>query len=223
MGDYGGGALFLALGIVSALLEVKTSGRGQVVDAAMIDGAANLIAGFHHMRAVGRLSEERGTNQLDSGAPYYNVYETADGKWVTLGAIEPAFYQQMRDRLGLDDPFWDNQDDRSRWPERQVALQRIFSTKTREAWCDVFAGSDACFAPVLELSELAEHPHHVAREGYVVRDGVLHPTPAPRFSRTTSSLGAPAPAVGEHTDTLLAELGFNGDEIENLRSAHVVA
>lgn len=223
VGDYGGGALFLALGIVSALLEAKASGEGQVVDAAMIDGAASLISGFHYMHAVGRWDGERGGNYLDSGAPYYNVYQTADGKWVTIGAIEPAFYRQLRDRLGLNDPCWDEQGDRSRWLERYEVLQRIFKTKTRQAWCDLFADSDACFAPVLELDELAAYPHHVAREGYIVRDSVVHPAPAPRFSRTRSELGAPAAGWGEHTDALLDELGFSKDHIQDLRSANVVA
>lgn len=223
VGDYGGGGMLLAFGLVSALFEAKGSGRGQVIDAAMIDGAASLITSFHHMKAIGRWNPARGTNHLDSGAPYYNVYETADGGWVSIGAIEPEFYRLLLNKLGLSGEFWDSQSDRSLWPARTEALARIFRTRTRQAWCDHFGDEDVCFAPVLGLDELVDDPHNKAREAFAVRDGVVYPAPAPRFSRTPAQLGAKATAPGAATDALLSEIGLAVEDIERLRAAGVIA
>ncbi|MGI9362837.1 MAG: CaiB/BaiF CoA transferase family protein [Parasphingorhabdus sp.] len=216
VGDYGGGALFLALGVLSALLESRTSGLGQVVDAAMIDGASSMLSAFHAMNADGRLSDQRGHNQLDSGAPHYNVYRTADDKWVSIGAIEPQFYQHLRKQLGLDDPIWDDQHDRSLWPEKIVILEKIFRSQSRQQWCDQMEGLSVCFAPVLTLDELPEHPHHVARESFVQRDGVDQPAPAPRFSRTSTQLSVPPVGEGSASADILTQIGVQPDEIEQL-------
>jgi len=221
VGDYGGGGAFLALGIVSALLEAKISGLGQVVDAAMVDGAASLLTSFHYMRAIGRWNADRGTNHLDSGAPYYDVYETADGKWVSIGSIEPAFFAELRSLLGLDQSLWDEQNNRALWPEQRRQLAQIFLTRTRQQWCDLLDGSDTCFAPVLELDELSDHPHHRARKSFVLRDGVVHPAPAPRFSRTPSQMGEPASAPGSQTRSFLKSLGLGDARIGELLNSGV--
>lgn len=222
VGDFGGGGLVLAFGVVCALLEAKSSGRGQVVDAAMVDGASLLLTSIYGAQQAGWWSEERGTNMLDSGAHFYEVYETADGKWVSIGSIEPQFYASLVERLGLAGVDLPEQLDQSQWPALKERLSGIFKTKTRDQWCSVFENSDACFAPVLAMSEAHEHPHNAARGAFPVNDGVRQPRPAPRFSRTEADLGAGPAKLGEHTDEVLAEAGFSNDEIASLREAGAI-
>jgi alpha-methylacyl-CoA racemase len=218
IGDYGGGGLLLAFGIACALLEAGRSGQGQVVDAAMIDGAAILAAPHWGMKAGGLLGP-RGTNVLDGGAPYYNVYETADGKFVTIGAIEPNFYQLMVDLTGLTDDGHgpvSPQDDRVAWPAVRARLAAVIRAKTRDEWCRILEGTDACFAPVLTLDEVADQPHVAARNGIVDIAGVAQPAPAPRFSRTPGAITRPPANAGEHTEEALLAWGFEAKEIIEL-------
>ena len=192
LGDFGGGAMYLAVGILAAVLEARTSGRGQVVDASIVDGAAHLGAMLFGMRAAGGWSEQRGTNLLDTGAPFYDVYATSDGEHMAVGALEPQFYAELLDRLGLAD--LPDRGDPANWPELRKRFAEVFAQRTRAEWTEHFAGSDACVAPVLSMGEAAGHPHVAARGTLVDRDGVLQPAPAPRFSRTPN----PAPrAVAE--------------------------
>ncbi len=221
VGDYGGGALYLAMGLLAALYERQSSGRGQVVDAAMVDGAASLASIFYGLKAAGRWTDERGANLLDGGAPFYDTYETADGRHVAIGALEPKFFAELVRRTGLDERFVARQYDRRLWPELRAALAETFRGKTRDEWCAVLEGTDACFAPVLGLDEAPRHAHAQARGGFVALDGVVQPGPAPRFERSGSRAPQPAPAVGTHTDELLAEAGFGADEIAALRAAGV--
>jgi alpha-methylacyl-CoA racemase len=221
--DFGGGGIFLAFGIVCALLEASRSGEGQVVDAAMVDGAAVLMTLFHGMRAMGLWSDERGTNVIDTGAHFYEVYETADGKYVSVGAIEPQFYAELLRLTGLEgDPDFAVQMDRSKWPALKERLAGIFRTKTREEWCALMEGTDVCFAPVLSMAEAPEHPHNQHRGTFVEVDGIRQPAPAPRFSRTPGAISRPPAASGEHTDEILSEWGFSADDIAKLRSAGAV-
>jgi alpha-methylacyl-CoA racemase len=222
VGDFGGGGLLLAFGVVCALLEAKGSGRGQVVDAAMVDGASLLLTSIYGAQQSGWWSEERGTNMLDSGAHFYEVYETADGKWVSIGSIEPQFYASLVERLGLGGVDLPQQMDQSQWPALKERLAGIFKTKTRDQWCTVFENSDACFAPVLAMSEAHEHPHNAARSAFALNNGVRQPRPAPRFSRTKADLGIGPARIGEHTDEVLAEAGFSSDEIASLRDVGAV-
>lgn len=197
LADFGGGGMLAALGAVAALYERERSGLGQVVDAAMVDGVAALFAGIAGLMASGLWSGERESNLLDGGAPFYDTYETSDGRFVAVGALEPQFYALLLERLGLDREAWP-QHDRSRWPALRAELVRIFGSRTQAEWCAELEGTDACFAPVLALAEAAAHPQLVARETYVERDGVLQPAPAPRFSRTPGALrerGPDGPAV----------------------------
>ncbi|SFP80574.1 CaiB/BaiF CoA transferase family protein [Amycolatopsis rubida] len=184
LGDYAGGALVAACGIVSALLETRTSGRGQVLDAAMIDGVALLTAKLQGLRAAGRYSDEPGTNYLDSGAPFYDTYRCADGRYVAVGALEPDFYREFVSRLGVDLSGWPDQDDRAGWPRLRTLIAAAFAGKDRDEWARIYAGTDACVTPVLTFDEAAEHPHNAERHVFDRVDGVLHPRPAPRFSRT---------------------------------------
>jgi len=222
-GDFGGGALYLALGIVSALLESRSSGRGQVVDAAMVDGSASLMALMYGMRAGGLWRDERGSNRLDSGAPYYNVYETLDGKYVALGSNEPRFYRNTLELLGLANEDLPAQEDRARWPEMRERFAAIFKTRTREEWCALMDGKEVCFAPVLSMGEAPGHPHLKARETFVEFDGVVQPAPAPRFSRTPGRIQRGAPHPGQHTDEALADWGFSDAERAALRQAGAIA
>jgi alpha-methylacyl-CoA racemase len=195
LGDFAGGGLLLALGIAAAIVERAASGRGQVIDAAMVDGAAMVLGPFFVAAASGAWGE-RGTNHLDGGAHFYNVYETSDGKWVAVGAIEPQFYAELLSRLGLDDDG--HQWDRARWPEWKQRLAGIFRTRTRDEWCDLLEGTEACFAPVLAPGEVASHRHMAARGTVVEINGVPQPQAAPRFSRTPASAGVPV-HPGSHT------------------------
>lgn len=221
--DYGGGALYLAFGVMAALHERTQSGRGQVVDAAMVDGVASLMGLFHGLQAAGSWSDARGTNLLDGGAPFYATYETADGQWVSIAAIEPKFYAELARRIGLDERFVAAQNDRSQWPAMREAIAAIVRGRTRAAWCEQLEGTDACFAPVLTVGEAARHPHARARGTYVEVEGVVQPGPAPRFDRSAPVPVRPAPEVGVHTHELLAQAGFTMDDIQALQAAGAIA
>ena len=223
VGDFGGGGMYLAFGMVCAILEARGSGQGQVVDAAMVDGAASLMTFFHGFRAMGIWDDDRGTNLLDTGAPFYDVYECSDGKYVSIGSIEPQFYAELREKLGLEDPRWDAQMSRSEWPARKEELAAIFRTRTRDEWCELIEGSDVCFAPVLSMAEAPHHPHNIARGTFTEVAGVTQPRPAPRFSRTDSTIERPPPHAGQHTDEVLADFGFDADETAALRDAGAIA
>jgi alpha-methylacyl-CoA racemase len=222
VGDFGGGAAYLAFGLLCGVLEARSSGRGQVVDAAMVDGAASLMALEYTSRALG-LRRARGANVLDGGAPYYDVYECADGKFVSSGSIEPHFYGALLDRCGVDDPeLRDHQNDESRWPELKRRVAEIFRSKTREEWRELLEGTDACFAPVLDLDEAPFHPHNRARGTLVEVEGVFQPAPAPRFSRTVPEIQGPPPLPGEHTEEALREWGLTDAELTELRGSGAI-
>jgi len=216
VGDLGGGGMMLALGIVCALLEAGRAGAGQVVDAAICDGASMLATTYHGQRAAGKWNDERQSNMLDGGAHFYGCYACADGKFVSVGAIEPQFYKLLLELCCIGDPDFASQWDRGLWPLLRVKLETLFATKTRDQWQALLEGSDACFAPVLSFAEASSHPHSVARGAFIETDGIVHPAPTPRFSRTPGVAGS-IPKVGEHTQELLAELGFTQAEIEELR------
>ena len=223
VGDFGGGGMYLAFGIVCALLEAGRSGQGQVVDAAMVDGAASLAAAVFGLRAMGIWSDERGVNILDSGAPWYDVYETADGKHVSIGSIEKRFYAELLKLTGLEGEPLPSQRDRARWPELRERFAKVFKQKTREEWRTIMEGSDVCFAPVLSMAEAAAHPHNRERGTFVEVDGVPQPAPAPRFSRSRPAIQRPPARRGEHTETALADWGFDAGEIATLRAQKAIA
>ena len=214
VGDFGGGGLMLAFGMVCALLEAKGSGKGQVVDAAMIDGAAALMASTFAANQAGFWSDERGTNLLDSGSHFYEVYETADGKYISLGSIEPQFYATLLNKLGDDAKHFENQFDMGNWPQMKAKMTEIIKCKTRDDWDVIFTGSDVCYAPVLSMSEVRHHPHHQARGTFIDDGDVWQPAPAPRFSRTKGELRCAAATIGEHTKEVLREFGFSEEEIK---------
>jgi alpha-methylacyl-CoA racemase len=222
LGDYGGGGMLLVVGVLSALLERSVSGRGQVVDASMVDGVALLTTLFHGMRAEGLWSDVPGTNTLDLVSPFYNVYETADGRYVTVGCGEPQFYAELLERLGLGDELLHQQTDPATWPEGKARLAAVFKTKRLDEWCALLEGANTCFAPVLTLAEAPAHPHNVSRRTFVEVDGVVQPAPAPRFSRTPAELPAPPAAAGQHTTEVLLEWGFSRAEVGALLDAGVV-
>ena len=220
--DFGGGGLLLAFGMVCALLERVHSKRGQVVDAAMVDGAAALMTIFHAAQQSGFWSDERGHNMLDSGAPWYDAYETADGHFVSIGAIEPQFYAELLRRTGLDAENLPDQNDPTGWDTLRKRLTELFKSKTRDAWCELLEGTDVCFAPVLTMSEARRHPHNRARGTFVEVEGVAQPRPAPRFSRTDSEIQRPPAPGAAHTDAVLSDWGFEADEIATLREARAI-
>ncbi len=223
VGDFGGGGLLLAFGMACALVERQRSGKGQVVDAAMVDGAAVLTTMFHAFRKMGMWQDERGTNMLDSGAHFYDVYECSDGRYVSIGSIEPQFYARLLEGLGDEAAGLPAQMDRARWPEGQEILRRVFRRRTRGEWCALFEGTDACFAPVLSLGEAPEHPHNRVRETFVEFAGVVQPAPAPRFDRTPGGIRSAPAAAGQHTDEGLADWGIGDEERGRLRAAGVIA
>jgi len=222
VGDFGGGALYLTVGVLAALLERDRSGTGQVVDAAMIDGVSSLLTMFHELSAMGLWSEQRGSNLLDGGAPFYTTYPTADGRFVAVGALEPPFFAALVEGLGLEGEI-PAQHDRSGWPEMRRRFAARFASRTRADWEEVFAGTDACVAPVLTMREAKDHPQVAGRGGYVEVGGVRQPAPAPRFSRSVPTRPTPAVDPGADTDGVLARFGFSADEIVALRTAGVVA
>ena len=223
VGDFGGGGLFLAFGLVCALLERNRSGKGQVVDAAMVDGAAVLTTMFHGLRAMGFWNDERGTNLLDSGAHFYDVYECKDGKFISVGSIEPQFYAELIERTGVDGEALGRQMDRARWEGNKATLETLFREKTRAEWCEVLEGTDVCFAPVLSLGEAPEHPHNRARGTFVEAHGMVQPAPAPRFSRTEPTIQGAPPNPGSQTREALEDWGFAADEVSALKEKGAIA
>ena len=223
VGDFGGGGMYLAYGMVCALLEARNSGKGQVVDAAMVDGAASLMSFIHGMLASGFHSPERGTNLLDTGAHFYDVYECADGGWISLGSIEPQFYAELLDKLGLDAERFGKQNDRDLWPELSAEIAAVVRMKTRDEWDAILEGSDVCYAPVLTVDEAIRHPHNVARGTFIDVGGITQPGPAPRLSRTPGEVRRPPAHAGQHTDEVLSEAGFDDDEVAALRASGAVA
>jgi alpha-methylacyl-CoA racemase len=224
VGDFGGGALYLAFGVVCALLEARTSGKGQVVDAAMIDGAASLMTMMYGMHAAGLWTDDRGSNRLDSGTPWYDVYETSDGRWISVGSNEPQFYEALLDRLGVDrSTFPTDRHDRKGWPAIRACFTQKFREKTRDEWCEIMTGHEVCFAPVLSMSEAPQHPHMKARGNFIELDGVVQPTPAPRFSRTKPEIRHAAGSVNQQADDALRDWGFGADEVAELRTVGAVS
>ena len=222
VGDFGGGGMLLAFGLVCALLEARSSGQGQVVDAAMVDGAASLMAMFFSMGASGAFSDQRGTNLLDGGAHFYDTYETQDGKYICLGSIEPQFYAELVEKAGLDPERFSAQMDAQRWPDYKAELIEVFKSKSRDEWCEIMEGTDVCFAPVLSIFEAPEHPHAKARNAFVEIDGVVQPAPSPRFSRSQASVQHGARRPGEDTVSVLEANGFSAAEIADLQSSGVI-
>ncbi|MEE4382008.1 MAG: CaiB/BaiF CoA-transferase family protein [Pseudomonadales bacterium] len=222
VGDFGGGGMLLAFGLVCGLLEAQRSGQGQVVDAAMVDGAASLMAMFFSFAAQGGFTDQRGSNLLDGGAHFYDTYETKDGKYVCLGSIEPQFYAQLIEKAGLDPATFAPQMDRARWPELKEKLAEVMRTKTRDEWCTLMEGTDVCFAPVLSIFEAPEHPHNRARGTFLEVDGIAQPAPAPRFSRTVPEVRGAAPAPGADSEDVLRSFGFSEAEIDSLRESGAV-
>jgi alpha-methylacyl-CoA racemase len=224
VGDFGGGGMMLAFGMVSALLHVARGGEGQVIDAAMTDGTAILMSMMHGMKAMGVWSDGLGVNMLDTGAHFYDTYETADGKFVSIGSIEPQFYAELRARAGLaEDKDFDAQHDRGQWGALKAKLTALFKTKTRAEWDALMEHSNVCYAPVLTISEAARHPHNVARETFVEVGDALQPAPAPRYSGTANPTPKPAPMPGDDTDDILTGMGMSQTEIEGLRASGTVA
>ena len=222
VGDFGGGGMLLALGMVAALLETQKSGKGQIVDAAMVDGSSVLATSVHAGLASGGWSPEHASNVLDTGSHYYDAYETSDGKYISLGSIEPQFYAELLELTGLGDQLTSEQNNREAWPEMKAQVDACIKSKTRAEWESIFEGSDVCFAPVLEPSEEPEHPHAKHRKAFAEVAGIMQPAPAPRFSRTESAIQGPPAHVGQHSVDLLSELGFGSDEVESLTSSGAV-
>ncbi len=221
VGDYGGGGMLLAFGMVCGLLEAMRSGKGQVVDAAMVDGTALLMGAAYGMHAAGAWTDKRGENMLDGGASFYGVFETKDGKHVAIGSIEPQFYALLLEKTGLAGEALPPQGDRAAWPGMRERFAAIFRTRTREEWCAIMEGSDVCFAPVLSMTEAPQHPHAKARGAFIDIDGAPQPGPAPRFSRTSPEVRI-APERGADTDAVLRDAGFSEREVAGLRSGGVV-
>ena len=218
VGDFGGGGMYLAFGIACALFEARATGKGQVIDAAMSEGAASLMAMFYGRMAAGRWRDERGVNVLDTGAPWYDAYETADGKHVAIGSIEGRFYAELLQRLGLDPASLPEQFEYARWPELRAAFTAAFKSRTRDEWCREMEGTDVCFAPVLSLAEAPQHAHNRARGAFIEIAGVIQPAPAPRYSRTPGAVARGAPRRGEGGAQALADWGFDQGEIEAMRA-----
>jgi alpha-methylacyl-CoA racemase len=224
VGDFGGGGMLLAFGIVSALFEAQRSGKGQVVDAAMVDGASLLMAPIYGLQKMGRWNgDERGVNLLDTGAHFYEVYETSDGKYISLGSIEPQFYALLLEKAGLDKEEFADQQNRDKWPDYKDQLEALFKTKTRDEWCEIMEYTDICFAPVLSMNEAHAHPHNAERGTFIEVEGVKQPGPAPRFSRTAPEVARPSPIPGEHNDEALEDWGFTADEIATLRDEEAIS
>jgi len=213
VGDVGGGTMVLLFGVLSALVHAQKTGEGQVVDAAITDGSAYISSLLRMMHNTGQISDEPGSGWADFGAPWNETYTCADGKHITICPLEPQFYAQLLGHLGFaDDPLFANQWDRTKWPEGKERFKAVFASKTRDEWCALLEGTDVCFAPVLNLTEATEHPHNVAREVFIKRDGVVQPAPAPRFSKSKPIIGA-CPARGEHSEAIVSELGLNSDDL----------
>ena len=223
VGDFGGGGMLLAVGVLAGVLQARDSGAGQVVDAAMVDGSALLASMMYGFKAMGLWDAGRGANLLDTGAHFYDVFETADSRYITLGGIEPQFYAEMLERLGIDEEELGSQHDANRWQKNTEIIAARVREKTRDEWDEVFEGSDACYAPVLEMTEASVHPHNVERQTFVDIAGVTQPAPAPRFSATPTAMPKPPAHAGQHTDEVLVDWGFSQVEIDDLRAEESIA
>jgi alpha-methylacyl-CoA racemase len=223
IGDFGGGALYLAMGVLAGIISARTGGKGQVIDCSMVEGSASLMMMMYGALAAGAWNEERASNRTDGGAPYYHVYETRDGEYISVGSIEPQFYAQLLTHTGLEGETLPKQTDRSAWPDMTRRFARIFKEKTRAEWTAIMEQTDICFAPVLRMSEAFDHPHNVHRASFVEVGGVRQPGPAPRFLGTPTHVQRPPALAGEHTDEILGDWGFSADEIAALHSAGAVA
>ncbi|HIC27652.1 MAG TPA: CoA transferase [Gammaproteobacteria bacterium] len=223
IGDFGGGGMLLALGLVAGLLESKESKKGQVVDAAMTDGSALLMTMIYSMQSSGLWKNSLGSNLLDGGSHFYDTYECKDGKFISIGSIEPQFYELLCKIAELDDSVFSNQMDRQFWPEQKKVIKEIFLNKTREEWCALMEGTDVCFAPVLNMAEAPLHPHNIERKTFIELEGVTQPAPAPRFSRTDPEIVSSPSLVGEHTDEVLKAIGLNEEDINSLKTSGAVA
>jgi alpha-methylacyl-CoA racemase len=222
VGDFGGGGMFLAFGLMCAIFESSRSGQGQVVDVSMVEGSAALMHMMYAWMANDRWRDERGANLLDGAAYFYDSYETSDGKYVSIGSLEPQFFKLLLDKAELDSNDFSSQSDKSRWPELKSKLANVFKTKTRDAWCEIMEGSDVCFAPILSMNEAPEHPHNIFRESYLRTDGVIQAAPAPKFSRTVPSIPeSPSPAGGD-TAEVLSGLGYSKDQLMQLAQQGVL-
>ncbi|SEH19181.1 alpha-methylacyl-CoA racemase [Sphingopyxis sp. YR583] len=211
VGDFGGGSLYMALGLLAGILHSRATGVGQTIDCAINETAISLMSMFYGYRAMGRWTDDRGENLLDGGAHFYNSYKCRDGKWIAIGPIEPQFYEILRDAAGLTEPIFDNQMDQTRWPTARARMAKVFATKSRADWCDLLESVDACFAPILSLGEAPRHPHHIARGSFVDIEGVVQPAPIPRFSATPGRVRHRPPRAGEHNETALADWGIDID------------
>ena len=223
IGDFGGGGMLLALGLVAALLESKESKKGQVVDAAMTDGSALLMTMIYSMQSSGMWKTSMGSNLLDGGSHFYDTYECKDGKFISLGSIEPQFYALLCQIAELDESIFGEQMSRDSWPEQKEAIKKIFLDKTRDEWCELMEGTDVCFAPVLDMSEAPKHPHNIERKTFIDLEGVTQPAPAPRFSRTEPEVASSPSIVGEHTDEVLTSIGLSDEDINTLKTSGAVA
>ncbi len=223
VGDFGGGALYLAMGMLAALLETSKSGKGQVIDAAMIDGVASMLTYFYGLQAAGLWSNTRGENILDGGAHFLRPYKTLDNLYIVVGALETRFYDKLLDTLEINDSDLRNkQMDKKNWPQFRKKLQNIFSTKTRDEWLEIFSDSESCFSPVLSLDDATRHPHAVERKSYIDVAGITQPAPAPRFSRTPSNIQSPPADLGEHTVDCLSEWGIDRAIIDELLKTKII-
>jgi len=218
VGDFGGGALYLAFGLMAGIIHARETGQGQVIDCAMSDGAASLMAMFYGFKGAGIWKDERRSNLLDGGAHFYDTYQCSDGKWISIGSIEPQFYALLLEKTGITDPQFANQMSRDEWPELKAKLAAVLAKKTQAEWCAIMDATDICFAPVLTLDEAPNHPHNAARETFVTVEGVVQPAPAPRFSATPGVIQGPPPKIGAHNDEALSQWGFSGAEIEALKA-----
>jgi alpha-methylacyl-CoA racemase len=222
VGDFGGGALYLAFGLLAGVLHARASGEGQVIDCAMSDGAASLMAMFYGFKAAGAWTSHRRDNLLDGGAHFYDTYQCADGEWISIASIEPQFYALLLEKTGITDPAFAAQMDRGRWPDLKTRLAKVIAAKPRDHWVALMEGTDVCFAPVLDLDEAPRHPHNQARQTFLDIDGVVQPAPAPRFSRTPGAVAGPPPAIGAHSREALADWGLSTSEIDALARADVI-
>ena len=223
IGDFGGGGMMLAFGMVSALLSAKAGGKGQVIDCAMTDGSALLSAMTWGFKAMGVWKDEAGVNRLDGGAPYYDTYTCSDGKFISIGSIEPQFYALLRKHTGLDaDPAFDAQDNMAEWPAMKAKVAALFARRTRDEWCAIMEMTDVCFAPVLSLEEAPLHPHNIARGTFIEVGGAIQPAPAPRYSETVVDVPTPSPKVGADSDAILSDIGFDAERIAAVRASGAV-
>ncbi len=218
VGDFGGGALYLAFGLLAGVIHARATGEGQVIDAAMTDGAASLLSMFYGFKALGMWSDQRRDNMLDGGAHFYDTYRCSDEKWIALGSIEPQFYALLLEKAEISDPLFQQQMNRAEWPALTEKLAAVIARKNRDEWCAIMEGTDICFAPVLDLEEAPKHPHTRARETFVEIDGVVQPAPAPRFSATPGAVRGGPPAIGGDTESALADWGFSVSEIDALKA-----